>query len=137
MYAIRSYYVLNLAEIDNSNDDSVFHHHSDGGTGEARIIPKPTKNVEVNETGNETQLGPEVRNSDQDRITSYNVCYTKLLRIISELTDALNTPVSAKIRLLGREEKTLEIARLIEKAGASALTVHGRTAAQMYRNNFV
>lgn len=52
--------------------------------------------------------------------------------IISELTDALNTPVSAKIRLLGREEKTLEIARLIEKAGASALAVHGRTAAQMY-----
>ncbi|KKG12908.1 tRNA dihydrouridine synthase DusB [Methanosarcina sp. 2.H.A.1B.4] len=52
--------------------------------------------------------------------------------IISELTDALKTPVSAKIRLLGREEKTLEIARLIEKAGASALTVHGRTATQMY-----
>ncbi|MDQ1274630.1 MAG: tRNA-dihydrouridine synthase [Euryarchaeota archaeon] len=52
--------------------------------------------------------------------------------IISELTDSLKTPVSAKIRLLGREEKTLEIARLIEKAGASALTVHGRTAVQMY-----
>ncbi|WP_269848622.1 tRNA dihydrouridine synthase DusB [Methanosarcina horonobensis] len=52
--------------------------------------------------------------------------------IISELTDSLNTPVSTKIRLLGREEKTLEIARLIEKAGASALTVHGRTATQMY-----
>ena len=52
--------------------------------------------------------------------------------IISELTDTLKTPVSAKIRLIGREEKTLEIARLIEKAGASALTVHGRTASQMY-----
>ncbi|AKB20242.1 MULTISPECIES: tRNA dihydrouridine synthase DusB [unclassified Methanosarcina] len=52
--------------------------------------------------------------------------------IISELTDALKTPVSAKIRLLEKEEKTLEIARLIEKAGASTLTVHGRTAAQMY-----
>lgn len=52
--------------------------------------------------------------------------------IISELTDTLKTPVSAKIRLLGREEKTLEIARLVEKAGASVLTVHGRTATQMY-----
>jgi nifR3 family TIM-barrel protein len=52
--------------------------------------------------------------------------------IVSELTDSLKTPVSAKIRLLGREEKTLQIARLIEKAGASALTVHGRTAVQMY-----
>jgi len=56
----------NLAEIDSSSDASTFHHHSDGGTGEARIIPKPTKNVEVNETGNETQLGPEVRNFDQN-----------------------------------------------------------------------
>jgi nifR3 family TIM-barrel protein len=52
--------------------------------------------------------------------------------IVSELTDSLKTPVSTKIRLLGREEKTLQIARLIEKAGASALTVHGRTAVQMY-----
>ncbi|MCC4770779.1 tRNA-dihydrouridine synthase [Methanosarcina sp. DH2] len=55
--------------------------------------------------------------------------------IISELTGTLKTPVSAKIRLLGREEKTLEIARRIEEAGASALTVHGRTAAQMYSGN--
>lgn len=52
--------------------------------------------------------------------------------IVSELTESLKTPVSAKIRLLGREEKNLQIARLIEKAGASALTVHGRTAVQMY-----
>lgn len=52
--------------------------------------------------------------------------------IISELTDILKTPVTAKIRLLERDEKTLAIARLIEKAGASALTVHGRRAEQMY-----
>jgi nifR3 family TIM-barrel protein len=52
--------------------------------------------------------------------------------IISDLTEALKTPVTAKIRILDREEKTLEIARLIEKAGAFALTVHGRKAEQMY-----
>jgi nifR3 family TIM-barrel protein len=52
--------------------------------------------------------------------------------IISELTDALKTPVTAKIRILERDEKTLEIAHLIEKAGAFALTVHGRKAEQMY-----
>ena len=52
--------------------------------------------------------------------------------IISELTDVLKTPVTAKIRILESDEKTLEIARLIEKAGASALTVHGRKAEQMY-----
>ena len=52
--------------------------------------------------------------------------------IISELTDTLKTPVSAKIRILKRDENTLEVARMIEKAGASALTVHGRKAEQMY-----
>jgi tRNA-dihydrouridine synthase B len=52
--------------------------------------------------------------------------------IIQELTCALKTPVTAKIRIMGRDEKTLEVARLIEKAGASALTVHGRKAEQMY-----
>jgi len=52
--------------------------------------------------------------------------------IISELTDALKTPVTAKIRILERDEKTLEIANLIEKAGAFALTVHGRKTEQMY-----
>jgi tRNA-dihydrouridine synthase len=53
-------------------------------------------------------------------------------RIISELTDNLNTSVTAKIRILENNERTLEIARLIEDAGASALTVHGRKAEQMY-----
>lgn len=58
----------------------------------------------------------------------------RVYEIIKELSDCLGerTPISAKIRLLGSEKKTLEIARLVEKAGASALTVHGRTAAQMY-----
>ncbi|MGB9928990.1 MAG: tRNA dihydrouridine synthase DusB [Methanosarcina sp.] len=55
-----------------------------------------------------------------------------IYEIISELTDTLKTPVTAKIRILKNEEKTLELARLIEKAGASALTVHGRTIEQMY-----
>ncbi len=55
-----------------------------------------------------------------------------IYEIVSELTDVLKTPVTVKIRILKRDEKTLEIARLIEKAGASALTVHGRRAEQMY-----
>lgn len=57
---------------------------------------------------------------------------TTVYRIISELTDSLETPVTAKIRIHKSEEKTVKIARLIEEAGASALTVHGRTAEQMY-----
>ncbi len=57
---------------------------------------------------------------------------TLVYEIISELTDVLQTPVTVKIRILKTDEKTLEIARLVEKAGASALTVHGRRAEQMY-----
>lgn len=57
---------------------------------------------------------------------------TTVYRIISELTDSLETPVTAKIRIHKSEEKTVKIACLIEEAGASALTVHGRTAEQMY-----
>lgn len=57
---------------------------------------------------------------------------TLIYEIISELTDVLQTPVTAKIRILKTDEKTLEIAHLIEKAGASALTVHARRAEQMY-----
>ena len=52
--------------------------------------------------------------------------------IIFELADNLKTPVTAKIRILENIHKTLEIAHLIEDAGASALTVHGRKAEQMY-----
>lgn len=75
------------------------------------------------------------------RITG-NGCGSALLNspelvyeIVSGLTCVLNTPLSAKIRILKRDEKTLEVARLIEKAGASALTVHGRNAEQMYSGN--
>ena len=52
--------------------------------------------------------------------------------IISHLTDNITTPVSAKIRVFNDMDKTLEIARTIENAGACAITVHGRTRAQMY-----
>ncbi|MDO9516426.1 MAG: tRNA dihydrouridine synthase DusB [Methanosarcinaceae archaeon] len=52
--------------------------------------------------------------------------------IISHLTNNISTPVSAKIRVFDDMEKTLEIARTIEDAGACAITVHGRTRAQMY-----
>ncbi|MGP8321315.1 MAG: tRNA-dihydrouridine synthase family protein, partial [Methanosarcinaceae archaeon] len=55
--------------------------------------------------------------------------------IISHLTDNTSTPVSAKIRVLDSMEKTLEIAKTIEDAGACAITVHGRTKMQQYSGN--
>ncbi|WP_037253699.1 tRNA dihydrouridine synthase DusB [Rhodopirellula europaea] len=58
--------------------------------------------------------------------------------IISRLVQVCApTPVTAKIRLgCSRENINCnEIARVVEEAGAAALTVHGRTAADMFRGN--
>ena len=52
--------------------------------------------------------------------------------IIRELVKNTNKPITAKIRL-GYEKSTyLEVAKEIEKAGASLICVHGRTAKQKY-----
>jgi tRNA-dihydrouridine synthase B len=47
------------------------------------------------------------------------------------------TPVTAKIRLGCSRDKinAIDIAQVVEGAGASALTVHGRTAADMFRGS--
>lgn len=52
--------------------------------------------------------------------------------IIQRLSESLDVPLTAKIRVLRSLEETLKIARVIEKAGASALIVHGRTQKQQY-----
>ncbi|MBU4139356.1 MAG: tRNA-dihydrouridine synthase family protein [Euryarchaeota archaeon] len=52
--------------------------------------------------------------------------------IIELLTGSLDVPVTAKMRILDSIDMTVEIARTIEKAGASAITVHGRTQKQGY-----
>ena len=58
--------------------------------------------------------------------------------IISKLVAACApTPVTAKIRL-GCNPQSIncnDIARMVEEAGAAALTVHGRTAADMFRGS--
>ena len=46
--------------------------------------------------------------------------------IIRKLSDELDIPVTAKIRILETKEKTLAYARRVLEAGASILTVHGR-----------
>ena len=42
----------------------------------------------------------------------------------------LKVPVTAKIRILPKEEDTFKLVQIIEKAGAAILTVHGRTKEQ-------
>lgn len=56
----------------------------------------------------------------------------KIREIVSAVYEKVDTPVTAKIRVLHDMKKTLDIARIIEEAGASAIAVHGRTQAQQY-----
>jgi tRNA-dihydrouridine synthase 1 len=50
-----------------------------------------------------------------------------IYNLINKLHMELDVPVTAKIRILETREKTLEYAQNVLKAGASILTVHGRT----------
>lgn len=58
----------------------------------------------------------------------------KIYEIISHLSKNLDKPVTAKIRigLNAKSINAVEVARKIEEGGASAIAVHGRTAAQGY-----
>lgn len=56
----------------------------------------------------------------------------KIREIVSTVCKKVEVPVTAKIRVLHEMKKMLDIARKIEEAGASAITVHGRTQAQQY-----
>lgn len=58
----------------------------------------------------------------------------KVYEIVSSVVNTVNVPVTVKIRS-GWDEKNInavEIAKEIERAGASAIAVHGRTRAQGY-----
>ena len=66
-------------------------------------------------------------------------CGSKLMQdperaaaIIRELAEAVPVPVSAKLRLGYDRVNALEVALALQEAGASLLTIHGRTAAQKY-----
>lgn len=54
--------------------------------------------------------------------------------LVEEIVKAVNKPVTVKMRM-GMNENSIncvELAKAVEKAGASAITVHGRTQKQMY-----
>lgn len=52
--------------------------------------------------------------------------------LVRELVSAVDVPVTVKIRTGWDSVNALEVAHIIEDAGASCLTVHGRTAKMMY-----
>ena len=58
----------------------------------------------------------------------------KIKKIVSEVVKAVSVPVTVKIRL-GWDESSIncvEVAKVIESAGASAITLHARTRVQGY-----
>lgn len=58
-------------------------------------------------------------------------------KIVSEVVKEAKRPVTVKFRK-GWDEKSIiaeEAAKIFEKAGASAITIHGRTRAQYYSGN--
>ena len=59
---------------------------------------------------------------------------SKLLLYPDKIVDNVSKPVTVKIRSGFDKEhiNAVEIAKLIEKAGASAIAIHGRTRSQMY-----
>ena len=58
-------------------------------------------------------------------------------KLINKLSRELTIPVTAKMRILGTKEKTLDYAKMILSAGASIITVHGRNREQKGHNTGV
>ena len=52
--------------------------------------------------------------------------------IVEQVSDAVSVPVTAKLRVYDNVDRTLEVVRMLEDAGASAITVHARTQHQNY-----
>lgn len=80
-------------------------------------------------------MGCPVNKVIKARAGSYLLQYPeKIYEIVKAVVNAVNKPVTVKIRI-GYDFNSIncvEIAKLIEKAGASAIAVHGRTRSQMY-----
>ncbi len=52
--------------------------------------------------------------------------------IVGQVSDAVSVPVTAKLRIYDNVERTLKVVRMLEDAGASAITLHARTRHQNY-----
>ena len=59
----------------------------------------------------------------------------QIRKLLDTAVNNLDVPVSCKIRILADESKTLDLVKLIERCGVSALAVHGRTKDQRPRHD--
>ncbi|KIY49949.1 Dus-domain-containing protein [Fistulina hepatica ATCC 64428] len=51
-------------------------------------------------------------------------------KLVNTLHENLSVPVTAKFRIFANVERSIEYARMLERAGAQILTIHGRTREQ-------
>ncbi|MCL7414179.1 MAG: tRNA dihydrouridine synthase DusB, partial [ANME-2 cluster archaeon] len=58
-----------------------------------------------------------------------------MAEIIEQVSCSVRVPVTAKVRVYGDSDRTLEMARMLEDAGADALIVHARTTQQNYSHS--
>jgi tRNA-dihydrouridine synthase B len=91
----------------------------------ASAIEKKCEAVDIN-------LGCPVRHVTRQGAGSALLKNPAKIAAIFDSLSVLKIPYTAKMRLVGTKEESLEIARIVEKGGASLLTVHGRTASQSY-----
>ncbi len=72
-----------------------------------------------------------VKNGDGSALLKH---LDKIAQICKSCTDATSKPITAKIRIGfdANENNAIEVAKVCEQNGISAITVHGRTRAQMY-----
>ncbi len=57
----------------------------------------------------------------------------KVKEIVEALVQGVNKPITVKMRSGFKKVEALELVKVIEQAGASALTIHARTQEQQYR----
>ena len=90
----------------------------------ARLVEHAVDAVDVN-------LGCPQGIARRGHYGAYLLEETELIaRIVSTLATGLVVPVTAKIRLLGTWDATLRLVLTLQSAGASMVTVHGRTREQ-------
>ena len=105
--------------------------------GDARAMAEAARVAsELGAPGIDINFGcPAKRVNNHDGGASILRCPERAGQITRAVRDAVkrDIPVSAKIRLgWADSDSVIEIARSVEQGGASWLTIHGRTKAQMY-----